>query len=196
MPTDPALDPIALVRDALARAAARSGIDPTAAALATADAAGRPAVRMVLVKRVDARGFAFYTSRESRKARDLAENPRAALCFFWPALEEQARAEGAVEPLSDAEADAYFATRPRESQLGAWASRQSASIPSRAHLEAAAAAAAARFEGRSVPRPPTWGGYLLVPARVELWRSGRGRLHHRTLYRREGALWRAELLAP
>lgn len=191
-----AIDPLTLLQEALARAAAASTADPTAAALATADATGRPSVRMVLVKRVDARGLSFFTNRESRKARELAENPRAALCFHWPALEEQARIEGAVSPLSDAESDAYFATRPRASQLGAWASRQSAPLASRAELEDAAARAAARFEGGPVPRPATWGGYLLVAERIELWRSGEGRLHHRTLFARADDGWTETLLYP
>src|SRR5512143_872492 len=168
-------DPIARLREALARAAAAGPFDPTAAALATADAAGRPSVRVVLVKRVDERGLAFFTSRESRKGRELAENPRAALCFHWPALGEQVRAEGPVAPLPDADADAYFATRPRESQVGAWASRQSAPLASRETLLAAAAAAEARFAGGAVARPPYWGGYLLLPEGVEFWRGGAGR---------------------
>ncbi len=191
-----ARDPIDRLREALARAAAASPFDPTAAALATADAAGRPSVRVVLVKRVDERGLAFFTNRESRKGRELAENPRAALCFHWPALGEQVRAEGPVTVLSDAESDAYFATRPRESQLGAWASRQSAPLASREALLAEAAATDARFAGRAVARPPQWGGYLLAPETVEFWLSGEGRLHHRTLYARTPGGWTATLLGP
>lgn len=189
-------DPLDRLREALARAAAAGPFDATAAALATADAAGRPSARVVLVKRIDERGLAFFTNRESRKARDLAENPRAALCFHWPALGEQVRAEGTVSPLTDAEADAYFATRPRESQVGAWASRQSAPRASREALLAAAAEAEARFAGIAVPRPPFWGGYLLAPEAIEFWRSGEGRLHHRTLYRRGPGGWITSLLDP
>lgn len=189
-------DPIVRLREALARASAAGPFDATAAALATADAAGRPSVRVVLVKQIDARGLAFFTNRESRKGRDLAANPWAALCFHWPALGEQVRAEGPVTSLADAEADAYFATRPRESQLGAWASRQSAPLPSREALLAAAREAEARFALAAVPRPPFWGGYLLAPEAIEFWRSGEGRLHHRTLYRRGPGGWTATLLNP
>jgi len=189
-------DPIARFREALSRAAAASSFDATAAALATADSSGRPSVRIVLVKTVDARGFAFFTNRESRKGRELAGNPHAALCFHWPAIGEQVRAEGEVAPLDDEESDAYFATRSRESQLGAWASRQSAPLESRAALVAAVRAVEARFAGGEVPRPPFWGGYLLRPERIEFWTSGEGRLHHRTLFERVGAGWTSSLLNP
>jgi pyridoxamine 5'-phosphate oxidase len=194
--TAAASDPVARFLEALARAAAAAPFDATAAALATADAAGRPSVRVVLVKRVDARGFVFHTNRESRKGRELAENPRAALCFHWPAIEEQVRVEGAVALLPDEESDAYFATRPRASQLGAWASRQSAELPDRAALERAVREVERRFDGRAVPRPPFWGGYLLRPDRIEFWRSRESRLHDRILYEREGEGWRARNLAP
>ncbi len=194
--TDPLADPLARLREDLARATAAGPFDATAAALATADPAGRPSVRVVLVKRIDERGLAFFTSRESRKARELAANPRGALCFHWPALGEQVRTEGPVTPLGDAESDAYFATRPRESQVGAWASRQSAPLASREALLAAAREVEARFAGVAVPRPPFWGGYLLAPDAVEFWRSGEGRLHHRSLYRRGPDGWTASLLCP
>jgi pyridoxamine 5'-phosphate oxidase len=189
-------DPIARFRETLSRAAAASRFDATAAALATVDARGQPSARIVLVKSVDPRGFAFYTNRESRKGRELAENPRAALCFHWPAIGEQVRVEGEVSLLGDEESDAYFATRPRVSQLGAWASRQSAPLESRAALEAAARASEERFAGREVPRPPFWGGYLLRPERIEFWVSAEGRLHHRTLFERVGEAWRESLLNP
>ena len=178
------------------RAAAASTFDATAASLATADSSGRPSVRIVLVKTADARGFAFFTNRESRKGRELAENPRAALCFHWPAIGEQVRAEGKVSLVEDSESDAYFATRPRESQIGAWASRQSAPLASRAVLEEAARAVAARFADADVPRPPFWGGYLLRPDRIEFWTSAVGRLHHRTLFERAGDGWKTSLLNP
>jgi pyridoxamine 5'-phosphate oxidase len=189
-------DPIARFREALARAAAAAPFDATAAALATADAAGRPSVRVVLVKRADARGFVFHTNRESRKGRELAANPRAALCFHWPAIEEQVRVEGAVETLPDAESDAYFAARPRASQLGAWASRQSAELPDREALERAVREVERRFAGAEVPRPPFWGGSLLRPARIEFWRSRESRLHERVLYVRDAGGWTTRLLAP
>jgi pyridoxamine 5'-phosphate oxidase len=189
-------DPILRFHEALARARAASPSDPTAAALATADARGRPSVRMVLVKGVDERGFLFFTNRESRKARELAENPAAALCFHWPAIEEQVRVEGAVSLASDAEADAYFATRPRESRLGAWASRQSAPLASRAALEAELAHVEARFGAGEIPRPAFWGGYRIAPERIEFWRSAPGRLHHRERYERDGAGWTVTLLQP
>jgi pyridoxamine 5'-phosphate oxidase len=189
-------DPFARISDAIARARYASPHDPTAAALATADARGRPSVRMVLLKAAEARGLSFFTNRDSRKGREIAENPWAALCLHWPALGEQARAEGRIEPLSDAESDAYFATRPRESQLGAWASRQSEPLAARADLEAALAEAERRFAGGPVPRPPRWGGYLLVPEAIELWRQGDGRLHHRERYTRVAGGWRVTLLQP
>ena len=191
-----AVDPIRLFEVTLARAAAASDFDATAAALATADAAGRPSVRVVLVKSVAERGFVFYTNRESRKGRELAANPHAALCFHWPAIGEQVRVEGSVVALPDVEADAYFATPPRGSQLGAWASRQSTALSAREALEAAARDAERRFAGTDVPRPPFWGGYVLRPERLEFWRSRENRLHERVLYVREGASWRTQLLSP
>lgn len=189
-------DPVARFHALLERARRAAPHDPTAAALATADARGRPSVRIVLVKALDARGFVFHTNRESRKGRELAENPRAALCFHWPAIGEQVRAEGAVSLLDDAASDVYFATRPRASRVGAWASRQSAPLSSREELLAAVAAVEARFAGGDVPRPPFWGGYVLDPERVEFWTSADDRLHHRTLYVRAGPGWTASLLFP
>jgi pyridoxamine 5'-phosphate oxidase len=164
-------------------------------ALATVGPSGAPSVRIVLFKDVDERGFTFYTNYESRKARELDRDPRAALCFHWPSIGEQVRAEGVAERLTAGESDAYFATRPRESQLGAWASRQSQPLGSREELLAAAARAAERFPG-PVPRPPHWGGYRLVPARIEFWRAAEARLHHRTVYERTPEGWTARLLYP
>jgi pyridoxamine 5'-phosphate oxidase len=191
-------DPI----DAFAAIFARAGsaapprADHTAAALATADRTGRPAVRMVLVRQVDADGFVFFTNYTSRKALELDHNPRAALCFYWYWIEEQVRVEGSVERATPAESDAYFATRPRGNQLGTWASRQSHSLSSRSELEEQYRSVEARYEGAPVPRPPFWGGLRLVPERVEFWRSGSFRLHERVLYTRDGAHWRTELLYP
>lgn len=189
-------DPIARFQALVERARPASPFDPTAAALATADASGRPSVRVVLVKTLDERGFVFHTNRGSRKGRELAENPRAALSFHWPAIGEQVRAEGEVSLLDDAASDAYFATRPRASQIGAWASRQSEPLASREELEAAFRAIERRFAGRDVPRPPFWGGYVLRPERIEFWTSAADRLHHRTLYVRDGAGWSVSLLQP
>jgi pyridoxamine 5'-phosphate oxidase len=170
--------------------------DATATTLATVDACGRPAARMVLLKTVDARGFVFYTNRESHKGHELQRSPFAALCIHWPASQQQVRVEGKVELTTDAESDAYFQTRPRESQLGAWASRQSEPLASREELLARVAEVAERFPA-SVPRPPHWGGYRLVPDRIELWFAGQGRLHDRFEYRRaEDGSWTMTRLNP
>ncbi|HEV8629085.1 MAG TPA: pyridoxamine 5'-phosphate oxidase [Thermoanaerobaculia bacterium] len=189
-------DPLRRFAALFAQAQASSTGDATAAALATADGDGRPSVRMVLVKGVDASGFRFFTNLRSRKARDLDENPRAALCFYWPELAQQVRVEGAVEPLADGPSDAYFATRARDSQLGAWASRQSAVLPSRELLEERLALVADRYAAGPVPRPPFWGGYLLIPERIEFWNGREHRLHDRLLYRRDDGGWLVERLYP
>jgi pyridoxamine 5'-phosphate oxidase len=189
-------DPIRRFRDLFERARAKETSDATAMALATADAAGRPAVRIVLLKAFDERGFVFYTNLESRKARELAVRPEAALCIHWPVLAVQVRAEGRTEPASAAEADAYFASRPRKSQLGAWASKQSAPLPARAWLLARFFRYAAHFTGRDVPRPPYWGGYRLVPDRIEFWYNQDFRLHDRILYTRTEEGWSEERLYP
>jgi pyridoxamine 5'-phosphate oxidase len=167
-----------------------------AVALATADAAGAPSVRMVLLKGVDGRGFVFYTNYDSRKGRELAENPRAGLAFYWAELGRQVRVTGRSARVDAAESDAYFATRPRESQLAAWASTQSAVIPGREVLESEFARRVAEFDGRDVPRPPHWGGYLLEPDVVEFWMNRPGRLHDRVCYTRDGNGWRIERLSP
>ncbi|HVY45007.1 MAG TPA: pyridoxamine 5'-phosphate oxidase [Minicystis sp.] len=188
-------DPLERFRAALAIARAHEPFDPTAMALATADARGRPSVRMVLLKDVDARGFVFYTNYGSRKAHDLDANPFAAVTVHWPKLEEQVRAEGPVERLSEAESDAYFASRPRMSRVGAWASRQSEPLASREVLLRRVAEVEARFPDE-VPRPPFWGGFRLVPERVEFWKGRSSRLHDRELYVREGDGFRIEMLFP
>ena len=171
-------------------------IDSTAMALATATRAGRPSVRNVLLKEFDHRGFVFYTNFESRKARELAETGRASLLFTWRSVERQVRIDGAVEKVSDAESDAYFASRPIESRWGTYASRQSTVIESRDVLEARFAAARARY-GQNVPRPAWWGGYRVVPDEFEFWQGRPSRLHDRLRYLKEPNLsWRRDRLAP
>jgi pyridoxamine 5'-phosphate oxidase len=189
-------DPIALFRDALARAEQSEPDVPTACVLATADARGRPSARVVLLRGVDERGFCFYTSYESRKARELAENPRAALCFHWKSLREQVRVEGTIERVSAAESDAYFASRPQPSQLAAIASQQSAPLPGRDVLERRYQQLRAEHGEALPPRPDGWGGYRLLPERIEFWHHGDHRLHHRVLYERHGDGWRSGLLYP
>ena len=164
--------------------------------LSTADGDGQPSGRFVLLKAVDERGFVFYTNLESRKARALGANPRAALCFYWPELGKQVRVEGAVERVTDGEADAYFATRPRESQIGAWASKQSRTLASRQALDDRVAEVNARFDGVPVSRPPFWSGYRLVPAMIEFWTRDDARLHVRERYERSGSRWTETLLFP
>lgn len=191
-----AVDPIVLFQTWLARAHAIEPDDATAMALATADTGGRPAVRMVLLKHADARGFVFYTHTASPKGQDLTANPRAALCFHWAKLERQVRVEGSVEIVSAAEADAYFATRPRLSQIGAWASRQSQPMSSRFELEQAVAAATFRFGVGQIPRPPGWTGYRVIPEKIEFWQQRPFRHHDRRIFLRSGATWRPEWLFP
>lgn len=191
-------DPFARFAEWLARAAETEPNDPNACALATVrDGPDGPApnVRMVLMKHFDARGFVFYTNHTSMKGRELAARPVAAMDFHWKALQRQVRVRGRVAPVSDAESDAYFATRPRESQLSAWASRQSEPLARRADFETRLAAFAARFRD-AVPRPPFWGGYRLAPQEIEFWEARPGRQHERELYTPDGSGWRVTLLFP
>ena len=169
---------------------------PEAAALATVDEHGMPSVRMVLVKTADEDGFVFYTNLGSRKAREIAAAPKAALCFHWKSLHRQVRLEGRVEPVSEEQADEYFASRPRTSQLGAWASRQSQSLEGRFELEAAVAKTTAKFPLGKVPRPDFWSGFRIKPERIEFWVQGAYRLHDRLEYRRTGDSWQTRYLYP
>ncbi len=189
-------DPLAQFARWLGEARTAKVPEPNAMTLATADASGRPAARIVLLKDVDDTGFVFYTNRDSRKGRDLAARASAALVFFWPELERQVRVEGEVEIVDGATADAYFRSRPRLSRLGAWASPQSEPLPDRAALELRFADAERRFPGEDVPRPPRWGGYRVVPSTLEFWQGRASRLHDRIVYRRDGTHWRIGRLAP
>lgn len=171
-------------------------IEPNAMALATADASGAPSVRIVLLKGLAADGFSFFTNYESEKGMDLAANPNAALCFYWMPFERQVRVAGKVARLSRKETEAYFRSRPRGSQIGAWASKQSAVLADRATLEREALDAEARFKGKDVPPPPHWGGYLLKPDTVEFWQGRSSRLHDRFRYTRKGRGWLVERLYP
>jgi pyridoxamine 5'-phosphate oxidase len=179
-----------------AERARQQGIDTAPVALATADAAGRPSVRIVLIRHVDERGFVFHTNYNSRKAADLNENPRAALCFHWPSLEEQIRVEGRVERISPSESDEYFATRPRGSQIGAWASDQSRELTSQEALHQRTREVEERFAGRDVTRPPHWGGIRVIPERIEFWFGRVDRLHERLVYTRSGVEWHLSRLYP
>jgi pyridoxamine 5'-phosphate oxidase len=191
-------DVVAEFEALLARAQASGDREPTAMTLATCDADGHPSARTVLLKAFDARGFVFYSHLPSNKGRQLAANPRAALLFHWKLLDEgiQVKVEGEVETVTDAEADAYFATRPRESQLGAWASRQSETLPDRATFEARMAEAQQRFAGGPVPRPPHWSGFRVRPAMVEFWFGARFRLHERQRWEALDGGWHRRMLYP
>ncbi len=170
--------------------------EPEAMALATSTLSGEPSNRFVLLKGLDARGFVFFTNGRSRKGRDIAANPRAALAFRWWTVERQVRVSGSVAPVDPTESDAYFKTRPVGAQLGAWASAQSELVSNRAALEQNLRAAVERFAGRDVPRPPWWGGFRVRPTDVEFWQGRRDRLHDRLCYRLVGGQWRVQRLNP
>ena len=191
-----ATDPHALFDSWFAEARLSEPNDANAMALATSMPDGRPSVRMVLLKGHDERGFVFYTNLDSRKGGELADNPRAALLFHWKSLRRQVRIEGDVDPVSTADADAYFATRSRDSQLGAWASDQTRPLASRELFERRYEEMRARFEDGDVPRPERWSGFRLVPARIEFWTDRAHRLHERRLFERAGGAWSEGMLYP
>lgn len=195
----PLHDPIALFTQLFAEAQAlpREQLpEPNALTLATVGDGGKPSARIVLLKDVDENGFVFYTNLESRKGRELSANRHAALVFHWPQLERQIRVEGRVAPVSESEADAYFASRPRGSQIGAWASRQSRPMERAGDLDARVAEFERKFEGGAVPRPPHWSGFRLSPETIEFWKGRASRLHERQLFVRDGDGWRVQLLYP
>jgi pyridoxamine 5'-phosphate oxidase len=192
------IDPITRFGSLLDRARAGEVAEPTAMTLATVGEGGRPSARMVLLKGFDERGFVFYTNLESRKAGELQANPHAALCFHWQPLEAQVRIEGAIQRVEDEEADEYFASRPRVSQIGAWASLQSRPLDSFAELESRVEEIDQRFAGGPVPRPPYWSGYRVVPDRIEFWTGRPGRLHEREVFLRDPSTggWRSQIMYP
>ncbi len=189
-------NPVDLFREWLAAARTTEPNDPEAMALATVNAAGQPAVRMVLLKGIDESGFSFYTNMESRKGHDLAENPRAALCFHWKSQLRQVRVEGRVVVVPAPIVDAYFKTRHALSRLGAWASQQSKPLKNRAELEDRVTALEEKYKETDIPRPPHWGGYTVIPEKIEFWQQGEGRLHDRFLFTRTTTGWDVVRLNP
>jgi pyridoxamine 5'-phosphate oxidase len=189
-------DPIPLFEGWMAEAAKTEPNDPNAVCLATATPDGRPSARMVLLKGVDGRGFVFYTNLESRKGGELTANPHAAMCFHWKTLQRSVRVEGAIEPVSAEEADAYYASRARGSRIGAWASRQSRPLEGRFALEKAVAEYTLKFGVGEIPRPDFWSGFRLLPTRIEFWRDMPFRLHERRVFHRAGSGWELEMLYP
>jgi len=189
-------DPLRLFDAWFEEASTKEPDNPNAMTVATVDDTGMPSSRILLLKGVDARGFVFYTNLRSRKSRQIAGNPKAALCFHWKSTGKQVRVEGAVESVDDAEADAYYASRPRGSQIGAWASHQSEPLESRAALIERVADFEGRFGAAEVPRPVFWGGWRVVPSRIEFWRDGAFRLHDRIVYERDGVGWSNRRLFP
>lgn len=196
--SDAAADPIVQFQTWFGEVLRAEVPEPNAMTLATVGADGMPAARIVLLKDVDVRGFTFFTNYQSAKGRELAQHPQAALVFFWQELARQVRVEGTVSQVSDAESDAYFASRPRGSQLGAWASPQSAVLPAREQLEQRLAEVEKQFDGQAVPRPAHWGGYRVTPRMVEFWHGRPSRLHDRLRYTRDSgeAPWKLERLGP